>query len=209
MILVIVSQCSHRRQNLLNLEITNTSEELPPISSVTVPLSKLKKLKLRLSFDKMAFMLDHLEIPDECSLDLYASGYGSTAVTLLEISSTLSTAYQHYFKSHSPLTINIACLGWKYIAMSEGLGENCWDEDCLFKIVCGESFVSLDDYNKLSIISKAFSLEEFTTVTELKLWYDVRHPEEPDLSFLQCFMSVEVLHCNEQLFYLLVTTLNI
>ncbi len=62
----------------------------------------MEYLKLRLSFDKMVFILNHLTIPLGCSLNLFTYKHGTTTITLPEIMSTLSSVSRRFFKSHPP-----------------------------------------------------------------------------------------------------------
>ncbi len=89
------------------------------------------------------------------------------------------------------------------ITIREDLGEDIFcDAHCVLQMLRNRSYAYSAD---MPTISKALLLPEFSGVSELKLCYDVSPSVEPDLSFLQCFVSVDTLHADEQLLRAIMT----
>ncbi|KJA24814.1 hypothetical protein HYPSUDRAFT_200359 [Hypholoma sublateritium FD-334 SS-4] len=181
--------------NLQYLTVTSLLKSMTYFSHPVVSLPKLKHLKLLLNFDRMAFILDHIAIPHDCSLHLTAYWHGSIATTTTQILSTLSRASQPYFQSHPPRAIDISCLDSESGLIT--VRDDFHSKNHVFQMKC-RSIEHFPDY--MSNLSTALSLPEFASVTELQLHYDLTPLAVPDLSFLQYFSSVKILHTTEVLF---------
>lgn len=187
--------------NLEYLEATSSEEAVPHVPR-PVCLQNLRGLNLSLSFEEMAFTLEHLTIPPGCSLDLttwprytdelWQEKFGHT---LFQVMSSLSQVSRRYFRSHPSRILSIRCL--------EGGMEMCDDlrdgnvGHSPFKMLC-QYFLPCP--KSASDMYARFSFPEFASVTKLRLEYEVLTPSAPDLAFIRYLSSVETLHAYEQLF---------
>lgn len=180
--------------NLQSLKVEGSSEHMSYFSHPVISLPELKSLTLSIDIHKVTFILDHLEIPHGCSLDLYCypccrEEYYCDCFNTnpsAQVISSLARAFRRYFQSHPPRTINITC----FQSMIDFR-----DSDCTFKLLCN----SYDDSTDIvPAIFAALSLPELAEVTELKLQCDVVFPCLSFPTFLHYLPSVKTLHTDEE-----------
>ncbi len=187
--------------NLQDLTISYSKGVTSYAPRPVVSLPKLNSLSLNLEFDAISFLLDHLRVPQECSLNLLATmpltRFGSNEIiasTFAKVTAAISSACRQHFRSNPPRTLDIT--------FSEGTiiicdGKNC--RNSKFKVIC-DSFN--DSAVRLANISASLAFPEMSAVTEFTLTHEMILPSmlQPCFIFLRCLSSVETLKVNEQAF---------
>ncbi|KJA24816.1 hypothetical protein HYPSUDRAFT_200362 [Hypholoma sublateritium FD-334 SS-4] len=193
--------------NLQHLTVQYSTR--PPIYSPRpiVSLPQLKRLSFDLNLEEATYMLDHLRIPQGCSLDLQTSppsfgrdSYDELSNLFDQATSAISRASRQYFQSHPPRALDITYSG-SMMSFSDDT-----NRDSAFELGCD----SLHESSiKVVKIFSALACPEFARVTELKLLYNVNLPSAPFSAFLRCFVSVETLHTDERTFSRINATRNL
>ena len=185
--------------NLEHLLCATLEKATQLVSRQRVSLPGLKFLGLYLTYEEMAFALDHLAIPPECSLSIetevcikdknWETQFQSRYTLAM---SSIARAAKRYFQSHRVQFIALRLSDY-FITIHDNLCSECSP----FKMGC--LYVHPFPENAADICV-TFASREWSSITELRLEYEVLKPSSADLTFLQHLTSVETLHVYEHLF---------
>ncbi len=167
------------------------------VSRQMVSLPRLKVLELYLTYEEMAFALDHLSIPPECSINLETrvctkeTGWKTQYQKYNLAITSIARVAKRYFQTHHAKFMALE-LSEYFITIYDSL---CF-ESSPFNLRC--LYLHPFQENAPDIYA-TFGSREWSSITELRLEYEVLKPYSADLTFLQHLSSIETLHVHQHL----------
>ncbi|KJA23911.1 hypothetical protein HYPSUDRAFT_39427 [Hypholoma sublateritium FD-334 SS-4] len=177
-------------QNLRELKIHRSKIRHATLPLPTVTLPNLRRLDICLDLRYVASILDNLEIPRNCSLNIYTWSTLTAYDDLWPVLDTVAQAAQHYFHSYPPTNI-LFQLSDERLTLEDSMHPD------KFSLIIG--FYRLFHIPNVPVcfVDKLQTMAKFSGVKELT-FYAKDLPPLDFLSFINCFSSVQTIRTSEQ-----------